>query len=248
MLTTTIGIDLAKNVFQVHGVDEQGHVVVRKQFRREKLAPFMANLPQCPVGMEACGSAHDGARKLQRFNHKVRLISPQFVKPYEKSNKNDAADAEAICEAVPRPNMRFVPILSVEQQPVLSMHRVRQGFVAACTAQANQIRRLLAEFGIVLPKGISSVRTQLLERIEQAGERLPAVFLNIMRRLYEHFAAPDLQVSELEGQIRQWHRSCELSQRQEKIPGLGPITATTLVTSIADAHRRGLRPHAHRPR
>lgn len=235
MKITTIGIDLAKNVFQVHGVDECGHVVLRKQVRREQLAAFMVNLPPCLVGMEACGSAHDWARKLQGFGHTVKLMSPQFVKPYVKSNKNDAADAEAICEAVTRPNMRFVPIKSVEQQAVLSMHRVRQGFVTARTAQANQIRGLLAEFGIVLPKGISAVRTQLLERVEQAADTLPAVFLDLMRRLYEHFAALDRQVSELEGLIKQWHRSCELSLRLEKIPGIGPITATALVTSIADA-------------
>ncbi len=143
MTITTIGIDLAKNVFQVHGVDMRGHVVLRKQVRRDQLAAFMVNLPPCLVGMEACGSAHHWARKFQDFGHTVRLMSPQFVKPYVKSNKNDAADAEAICEAVTRPNMRFVPIKSVEQQAVLSMHRVRQGFVTARTAQANQIRGLL---------------------------------------------------------------------------------------------------------
>ena len=147
MKITTIGIDWAKSVFQVHGVDARGHIVVRKQLRREQVATFFANLPACLVGMEACGSAHHWARKLQGFGHAVRLISPQFVKPYVKSNKNDAADAEAICEAVARPNMRFVPIKTVEQQAVLSVHRVRQGFVKARTAQANQIRGLLTEFG-----------------------------------------------------------------------------------------------------
>jgi len=139
MKITTIGIDLAKNVFQVHGVDERGHLVLRKQIRRDQLAAFMVNLPPCLVGMEACGSAHHWARKFQDFGHTVRLMSPQFVKPYVKSNKNDAADAEAICEAVTRTNMRFVPIKSIEQQAVLSIHRVRQGFVTARTAQA-QIR------------------------------------------------------------------------------------------------------------
>ena len=138
MMIATIGIDLCKNVFQVHGVDERGHVALRKQIRREQLTAFMVNLPPCVVGMEACGGAHHWARKFQELGHTVRLMSPQFVKPYVKSNKNDAADAEAICEAVTRPNMRFVPIKSVEQQAVLSMHRVRQGFVAARTAQANQ--------------------------------------------------------------------------------------------------------------
>ncbi len=157
MKITTIGIDLAKNVFQVHGVDERGQVVLRKQLRRDQVAVFFANLPPCLIGMEACGSAHHWARTLQRFGHRVRLIAPQFVKPYVKTNKNDAADAEAICEAVGRPNMRFVPIKRVEQQAMLSVHRVRQGFVKARTAQANQIRGLLGEFGLVLPQGITNV-------------------------------------------------------------------------------------------
>ena len=235
MKITTIGIDLAKNVFQVHGVDERGNTVLQKQIKRDQLVSFMANLPPCLVGMEACGSAHDWGRKLQNFGHTVRLMSPQFVKPYVKSNKNDAADAEAICEAVARPNMRFVPIKSIEQQAVLSLHRVRQGFVVARTAQANQIRGLLAEFGIVLPKGICVIRSQLLMRIEKAGDTLPEVFRQLMRRLYEHFVSLDQQVNELEGQIKQWHRSCALSLRLEKIPGVGPLTATALVASIADA-------------
>lgn len=235
MKITTIGIDLAKSVFQVHGVDECGKTVLRKQLKRAQVAEFMANLPPCLVGMEACGSAHHWGRKLQGYGHTVRLMSPQFVKPYVKSNKNDAADAEAICEAVARPNMRFVPIKSVEQQAVLSLHRVRQGLVVARTAQANQIRGLLAEFGMVLPKGVRALRTQLCGLVENAADELPAVFLHLMRRLYEHLMELDRQVGELEAQIKQWHRDCDLSQRLEKIPGVGPLTATALVASIADA-------------
>jgi transposase len=235
MKITTIGIDLAKSVFQVHGVDEHGKAVLRRPLKRDLLVKFMANLPPCLVGMEACGSAHHWARVFKRFGHDVRLMSPQFVKPYVKSNKNDAADAEAICEAVARPNMRFVPIKSVEQQSVLSLHRVRQGFVQARTAQANQIRGLLAEFGLVLPKGIAALRTQLWGIIEDAGDEVPPVFLRLMRRLYGHLVELDQQVDELETQIKLWHRDCELSQRLEKIPGIGPITATALVASIADA-------------
>jgi transposase len=140
MKITTIGIDLAKNVFQVHGVDDRGKAALRKQLRREQVTAFFANLPPCLVGMEACSGAHYWARTLQRFGHTVRLMAPQFVKPYVKTNKNDAADAEAICEAVARPSMRFVPIKSVEQQSVLAVHRVRQWFVKARTAQVNQIR------------------------------------------------------------------------------------------------------------
>ena len=155
MQITTIGLDLAKNVFQVHGVNAHGKVVLRKQLRRDQVAAFFANLPVCLVGMEACASAHHWARKLQGLGHTVRLMAPQFVKPYVKSNKNDAADAEAIFEAVARPSMRFVPIKNVEQQSVLSLHRVRQGFVEARTAQANQIRGLLGEYGLVVPQGIA---------------------------------------------------------------------------------------------
>src|SRR5689334_4118813 len=155
MKVTTVGVDLAKNVFQIHAVDERGKVLVRKQLKREQMAPFFAKLEPCLVGMEACASAHHWARKLQGFGHTVRLIAPQFVKPYVKANKNDAADAEAICEAVTRPTMRFVPIKNIEQQAVLALHRARQGVVQSRTAQANQIRGLLAEFGLIIPQGIS---------------------------------------------------------------------------------------------
>lgn len=144
MKITTVGIDLAKLVFQIHGVDEGGKPALKRQLKLAQMAAFFANLPPCLIGMEACGSAHHWARKLQGFGHTVKLMAPQFVKPYVKSNKNDAADAEAICEAVGRPNMRFVAIKSVEQQSVMSLHRVREGFVKARTAHANQIRGLLA--------------------------------------------------------------------------------------------------------
>jgi transposase len=147
MNITTVGIDLAKNVFQVHGVDARGKVVLRKQFKRDQLARFFVNLPPCLIGLEACASAHHWGRVLEGFGHTARLMAPQFVKPYVKANKNDVADAEAICEAVGRPNMRFVPIKSIEQQAILSIHRVRQGFVKARTAQANQIRGLLGSLG-----------------------------------------------------------------------------------------------------
>ena len=176
MKITTVGIDLAKNVFQVHGVDERGKAVLRKQLRRDQMAAFFANLPPCLIGMEACGSAHHWARTLQSLGHTVRLMAPQFVKPYVKTNKNDAADAEAICEAVTRPNMRFVPIKSVEQQAVLSLHRVRQGFVKARTAQANQIRGLLGEFGLVIPQGIVAHRPARAGAARGCSRRVAAAF------------------------------------------------------------------------
>jgi len=172
MQITTIGIDLAKNVFQVHGANEHGKPVLRKQLRRDQLVVFFANLSPCLIGMEACSGAHHWARKLQALGHAVKLIAPQFVKPYVKSNKNDVADAEAICEAVRRPTMRFVPIKSIDQQSVLALHRARQGFVRARTAQANQIRGLLAEFGLVVPQGIAYIASRVPELIEDATHQL----------------------------------------------------------------------------
>jgi transposase len=235
MKITTIGIDLAKNVLQVHGVNEHGKVVLKKQLKRDQVAAFFANLPPCLIGMEACGSAHYWARKLQSFGHTVRLMAPQFVKPYVKTNKNDAADAEAICEAVARPNMRFVPIKNVEQQAVLALHRVRQGFVKARTAQANQIRGLLAEFGLVIPQGIGHIAKRVPELIEDASNELPGSFRLLVQRLLEHLKELDREVGEMEAQIVAWHRSNEDSRKLEKVPGIGPITASAIVASIGDA-------------
>ena len=236
MKITTVGIDLAKNVFQVHAVDERGTVVLRKQLRRDQVTAFFANLAPCVIGMEACGSAHHWARTLRSLGHDVRLMSPQFVKPYVKSNKNDVADAEAICEAVERPNMRFVPVKSVEQQAVLSLHRVRQGFVKARTAQANQIRGLLSEFGLVMPAGISHIAKRVPSLLEDASNLLPGSLRQLITRLTEHLKDLDTLVDEFEAQIKAWHRSSELSMKLEKIPGIGPLGASALVASIADAN------------
>jgi transposase len=236
MKITTVGIDLAKNVFQVHAVDERGRVVLRKQLRRDQMTVFFANLAPCVIGMEACGSAHHWARTLKGFGHDVRLMSPQFVKPYVKSNKNDVADAEAICEAVARPNMRFVPVKSVEQQAVLSLHRVRQGFVKARTAQANQIRSLLGEFGLVMPAGISHIAKRVPSLLEDGSNLLPGSFRQLITRLTEHLKDLDTLVDEFEAQIKAWHRGSELSMKLEKIPGIGPLGASALVASIADAN------------
>jgi transposase len=235
MKITTIGLDLAKNVFQIHGVDEHGKKVLNKPLKREQLAAFFVQLPPCLIGMEACGSAHHWARKLSAYGHTVRLMAPQFVKPYVKGNKNDAADAEAICEAVARPNMRFVAIKSVEQQAVLSLHRVRQGFVKARTAQANQIRGLLAEFGLIIPQGIASIARRVPELIEDAGNELSGSMRLLIQRLVVHLQELDRQVSELELQIKAWHRASQTSRRLEQIPGIGPITASALLASVGDA-------------
>lgn len=235
MKITTIGIDLAKNVFQLHGVDERGKVVLRRQLRRDQMAEFFAKLQPCLVGMEACGSAHYWGRKLQGMGHTVRLMAPQFVKPYVKTNKNDAADAEAICEAVDRPNMRFVPIKSIDQQAVLALHRVRQSFVKARTAQANQIRGLLAEFGLIIPQGIGHLATRVPELLEDASNELPGSFRVMVQNLLEHLKELDRQVDELEARIQAWHRSNDLSCKLAQVPGIGPITASALVASIGDA-------------
>ena len=235
MNITTIGIDLAKSVFQVHGVDKDGKTVIQKRLRRSKVLEFFVQLPPCLIGMEACSSAHYWARKLREQGHEVKLMAPQFVKPYVKANKTDAADAEAICEAVTRPTMRFVPIKSVDQHGVLSLHRARSGFVKSRTAQANQIRGLLGEFGIVLPQGISYVAGRLPDIIEDADNELPIVFRELLLRLRSHLLELNRQIQELEDQIDAWHKNNEDSQRLADIPGVGVLTASALVASIGDA-------------
>jgi len=235
MNATTVGIDLAKNVFQVHGVNGHGKVVLRRQLRRDQLAAFFANMPPCLVGMEACGSAHHWARKLQGFGHTVKLMAPQFVKPYVKTNKNDAADAEAICEAVARPNMRFVPIKNMEQQAVLALHRVRQSFVKARTAQANQIRGLLAEFGLIIPQGVGHIAKRVPDLIEDAENDLPGSFRLLIQRLLEQLKELDRQANEIEDQILAWHRQSGDSRKLAELPGIGPITASAMVATVGDA-------------
>jgi transposase len=235
MKITTIGVDLAKNVMQVHGVDERGEAVLKKQLRRHKVSAFFANLEPCLVGMEACGSAHHWARELEKLGHEVKLMAPQFVKPYVKTNKSDAADAEAICEAVGRSTMRFVPIKDTEQQAVLALHRARQGFVKARTAQANQIRGLLGEYGIIIPQGITHIGKRVPEILEDAENGLPSTFRALLARLAEQLKALDQQVSELEVEIERWYRNNEASVRLAQVPGIGALTASALVATIGDA-------------
>ena len=170
MTITTVGLDIAKQVIQVHAVDVRGKPIIRKQLKRHQVLPFFANLPPCLIGIEACGGAHDWARRLMALGHTVKLMAPQFVKPYVKANKHDAADAEAICEAVSRPSMRFVSVKAQEQQALLALHRARQGFVTARTAQANQLRGLLAEFGLVVPKGLAALKRRIPDIPGGCGE------------------------------------------------------------------------------
>jgi transposase len=234
MKITTTGIDLAKNVFQVHGVDERGKVALKKQLKRGQVMAFFANLPPCLIGMEACGSAHHWARQLQTLGHTVKLMAPQYVKPYVKTNKHDAADAEAICEAVGRPNMRFVPIKTVEQQAILMVHRARQGFVKARTAQANQIRGLLAEFGLVLPQSITHVTQRMPEILEDGDNALPGSFRQLLARLHQHLQQLDRQVAELEREIQRWHKESEASRRVAALPGVGALSASALVATVGN--------------
>jgi transposase len=235
MNVTTVGIDLAKNVFQVHGVNERGKVLLNKSFKRAQLIEFFANLRPCLIGMEACGSAHFWARKLSELGHTVKLMAPQFVKPYVKTNKNDARDAEAICEAVARPNMRFVPIKNIDQQALLMLHRARQSFVWARTAQANQLRGLLAEFGLVIPKGMYALRQKMPAILEDAENGLAGASRELFARLFDHLRDLDRQVKELEAQIRTWHGQSASSKRLQAVPGIGPLTASALVASVGDA-------------
>jgi transposase len=235
MKITTTGIDLAKNVFQVHGVNECGKAVLKKQLKRAQVLAFFANLPPCLIGMEACASAHYWARKLSALGHTVKLMAPQYVKPYVKTNKHDVADAEAICEAVARPNMRFVAIKTAEQQAILAVHRARQGLVKARTAQANQIRGLLGEFGGVLPQGLGQIAKRLPELLEDGDNELPGSLRQLLARLGENLEHLQRQVAELEREIQRWHQDSAASQRVAALPGIGPLTASALVATVGAA-------------
>lgn len=234
---TTIGIDLAKNVFVIHGVDKHGKAVLRKSLKRAQMQQFFANITPCLIGMEACGSAHHWARKLQAPGHTVRLMAPQFVKPYVKTNKNDARDAEAIAEAVTRPGMRFVPVKTTEQQALLSLHRARAGFVAARTAQANQIRGLLAEFGLVVAQGIHQLAPALPGILEDAENGLPDVARSVIARLGEHLQALDVQVKALDAEVNARCRGEAAAKRLSEVRGIGALTATALPATVGDARQ-----------
>ena len=235
MKIRTIGLDLAKNVFQVHGVDEHGRPVLKRALKRHQVLAFFTHLESCLVGMEACAGAHYWARKLSELGHMVKLMAPQFVKPYVKTNKHDAADAEAICEAVRRPNMRFVPVKTAEQQSVLALHRAREGFVKARTAQGNQIRGLLAEHGIIIPQGIGHIANHLPRILEEGENGLPGVMHQLLELLTAHLKVLDQQVDECDERILAWHRQSEASRRLADIPGIGPMTASALLASVGEA-------------
>jgi len=235
MEITTIGLDLAKNVFQVHGADRHGKPQLSRQLRRRQVRAFFARLKPCQVAMEATRSANYWARVLRELGHEVKLIAPQFVKPYVKANKTDVADAEAICEAAMRPTMRFVPVKTADQQAALSLHRARSGLVRARTGVANQIRGLLEEFGVVLAVGIAHVRDEVPGLIEDGEMDLPPLFRRTLKELHAHLRELDQRIEALEHELKAWHRANEASKRLEKIPGVGWLTATALVASIGDA-------------
>ena len=227
---TTVGIDLAKSVFSLHGVDGAGRVVLRRSVRRDQLVEVIAGLSPCLIGMEACSGAHEWGRRFQEHGHTVRLMAPKFVAPYRKSGKNDGNDAEAICEAVTRPSMRFVPVKSVEQQALLALHRVRQGFVVEGTATINRLRGLLTEFGVVLP-----LRSVTVRRQAAAAENLPELARRAICDLLEQLRLLDERIGGYDREIEAQAKLCEPAQRLMKIRGIGPTTALAIVATVGNA-------------
>jgi transposase len=232
---TTLGIDLAKNVFQLHGVDGAGEVVLCRRLRRGQVATFFATLPPCLVGLEACGTAHFWAREIAASGHDVRLMPPGYVKPYVKRNKNDAADAEAVCEAVRRPSMRFVPVKTPEQQAALVAHSVRDLLVRQRTMLVNALRGHLAEFGIVAPRGIQKVEELIAVIGDESDARIPSSARRPLRVLATELAALELRIAALEAEIVARIRADPVARRLATIPGIGPIIAARITATVPDA-------------
>src|SRR5678816_4115530 len=233
-MVRTVGLDIAKSVFQVHGVDGAGQVVIRRQLKRRYVLAFFQKLPPCLVGIEACASSHHWSRERKALGHTVKLMPPAYVKPYVKRHKNDATDAEAICEAVTRANMRFVSTKTPEQQSCLMLHRTRHLFIRQQTAVINSIRAHLAEFGIVAPVGRQGVE-QLLGIVADAHDkRLPEIARACVAALGAQLRMLKAQILQFDRMIIAWHRSSEASKRLDEIPGVGPALATALIASVAD--------------
>jgi len=235
MKVTTLGMDLAKSMFQLHGVDAQGKVAVHKRVTRSKLRETVAQLPPCMIGMEACGSAQYWAREFQKLGHTVKLRSPQFVKPYVKGNKNDSRDAEAICEAVSRPHMRFVPLKTVESQDIQAIHRLRSRLVKDRTALVNQVRGLLAERGIVIAQGITRLRQQLPMIVEDQGNEWTPLSREVMRELYEQLVALDERIARADRMVQRVFTENAPCQKLAQIAGIGPVVATALIAAVGNA-------------
>lgn len=239
MNITRIGVDLAKNVFQVHGVNRQGEIVVRKQLRRTQMLDWFGKLAPCLVGMEACGSAHYWARELSKLGHGVRLMAPQFVKPYVKRGKNDANDAEAICEAVSRPTMRFVAAKTVEQQTMQAEHRIRARLVRSRTALSNEIRGLLSEFGVIVPTSLGALRRALPEILEDGENGLPGDFRILLAELAEELRSLDDRVKFYDTRLQTRARTDERIQRLLAVEGIGPVVASALAAAVDDGRQFG---------
>jgi len=235
MKTIMIGLDIAKSVFQVHGIDEAGTVVHRRRLRRSQLEAFFGKLAPAVVGMEACGTAHHWARRLQSLGHEVRLMAPAYVKPYVKRNKTDSRDAEAICEAMQRPTMRFVAVKSVDQQAVTGLHRARALLVRQRTMTANQLRGLLAEFGVVAPQGTRGLRS-LIEALPEASA-VPPLIVEALVRLARQWEAFDADIAALDRRIVAAVRDNEAARRLMEIPGVGPISASAILATVGDARQ-----------
>ena len=231
---STIGFDIAKSVFQIHGVDVEGAVVIRKRVNRAKVLEFFAALPSCLVGIEACPTAHHWSRRLQALGHTVRLMPPSYVKAYLKRSKNDANDAAAICEAVMRPSMRFVATKSEQQQSILMLHRSRQLLVRQRTMLSNAIRGHMAEFGIVSAKGRNGTAELLAILANEQDDRFPIAARFSLDALARQYAVLTTEISIIEKRIHAWHRTCEESRRLQEIPGVGPIVATALIAEVSD--------------
>jgi len=234
MQAITIGLDIAKSVFQVHGVDADGRVIIRRQLKRRYVLAFFEKLAPCLIGIEACASSHYWSRQLQALGHDVKLMPRAYVRPYVKRQKNDATDAEAICEAVGRANMRFVPTKTTEQQSGLVLHRTRHLFIRQQTSVINAIRAHCAEFGIVAPVGRRGVEELLNVIANASGKQVPEIARACLLALGVQLGRIKEQILEFDRMIRAWHRSCQTSRRLDEIPGVGPALATALVASVAD--------------
>ena len=235
MQVTTIGLDIAKNVFQVHGVDQHGKVVLRKRLSRGRVLAFFANLPRCVIGLEACGGAHYWARELTKLGHEVRLMPPQYVRPYVKTNKHDAADAEACCEAVQRPGMRFVPVKNAQQQALLMLHRIRDRLIAERTGTINAIRGHMAEFGMVAAQRDAGLKTLIAIIADGDDVRLPAMARELLVLQLEHLRQIEARIAALDGRLVRQARDDDACRRLTEAPGIGPVIATAMVATVGNA-------------
>ncbi|KEY57634.1 IS110 family transposase [Serratia sp. DD3] len=237
MKVSTLGIDLAKNVFQLHGVDHNGKTVLKKKLTRDKFVPFIMQLEPCLIGMEACASSHHFARVLTQFGHQVKLMPPQYVKPYVKTNKTDAADAEAICEAVTRPNMRFVQVKTAEQQAVLALHTERDILIRERIACVNSLRAILAEFGLIMAVGRKAFNQGIPDILENGDIELSPFIRRSVARQFEHIQSLEDQVTLIEQELSQWAQTQPACQRVMKVPGVGLLTSTYLVASVGNGQQ-----------